>query len=353
MLGLAQLGPMLVFGLVGGAFADGHDKRRVLLGVSVIAMACSVASGHQRPPRTPPALVMYALGAVAGATFAVTFSRRAFATAALLDVELRPAAFALQSTYGSFGMMAGPAIAGLVIGGLGITSAYTIDVVTYGLALVAFAGIAPSPPVEGAGTASRSSVIEGLRFLRGHSVVMSVFSIDLIAMVFGMPRALFPGWRNGWAGDRVSTDCCWRQWPRERFSPRWRADGRRASRTTGAPCSSASPCGGDDRRRGAHDDPPCSCLVMFLCAGGADMISGVYRSTIAADVTPDDLRGRVSGVELAVYAGGPSSATSRPASSEDCSACRSPSSRAASPVSSALASSPFASELREVRQRRR
>src|SRR5205807_3629247 len=73
-----------------------------------------------------------------------------------------------------------------------LTSAYGVDAVTYLVAIVAFAGLAPSPPMPGASRTSTTSIFQGLRFLRGHSVVMSVFAIDLMAMVFGMPRALFP-----------------------------------------------------------------------------------------------------------------------------------------------------------------
>src|SRR5207248_5071403 len=109
-----------------------------------------------------------------------------------MEPKLRPAAFALQSIYGSFSMMAGPAVAGLIIGGVGITSAYGADVASYVVAIIVFAGIAAAPPVEGASIASTMSVVEGLRFLKGHSVIMSIFAVDLLAMVFGMPRALFP-----------------------------------------------------------------------------------------------------------------------------------------------------------------
>ena len=74
----------------------------------------------------------------------------------------------------------------------GWAGTYTVDVATYVRSLVAFAGIAPSPPVGDGKPASLTSVLHGLRFLRGHSVIMSVFGIDLLAMIFGMPRALFP-----------------------------------------------------------------------------------------------------------------------------------------------------------------
>jgi hypothetical protein len=81
-------------------------------------------------------------------------------------------------------MMTGPAVAGVLIAGVGLTSAYLVDVVTYAGALLAFRGIAPAPPAAGTGRASTASVLEGVRFLRGHAVIVSTFGIDLLAMVF-------------------------------------------------------------------------------------------------------------------------------------------------------------------------
>ena len=187
-----QLGPLLLCSLVGGALADGLDKRRLLLGVTLTSMACSIALALNASLDHPQLWLLYVLGATASAMFAVSFPVLRSLLPLLLEDELRPAAFALQSTYGSFGMMAGPAVAGVLIGLVGLTSAYVVDVATYVLALVVFAGIAPSPPQAGAARASRSSILEGLRFLRGHSVIMSIFVLDLLAMIFGMPRALFP-----------------------------------------------------------------------------------------------------------------------------------------------------------------
>ena len=192
LLGMAQLGPLLVFSLVGGAFADSVDKRRLLLGVTTTSAGCSTLLAVNASLDRPQLWLLYVLGAVASAAFAVSFPVLRSLLPLLLDEEVRPAAFALQSTYGSFGMMAGPAVAGVMIAGLGLTSAYVGDVATYAIALVVFWGIAPSPPVVGAERASTTSVLQGVRFLRGHSVIVSVFSIDLLAMVFGMPRALFP-----------------------------------------------------------------------------------------------------------------------------------------------------------------
>ena len=89
-------------------------------------------------------------------------------------------------------MMAGPAVGGILIGAIGLTGTYSVDAATYALAFAAFTTISPSPPVGAAHGASVASVLHGLRFLRGQPVVVSVFGIDLITMVFGMPIAPSP-----------------------------------------------------------------------------------------------------------------------------------------------------------------
>jgi MFS family permease len=305
LLGLVQLGPLLVFSLYGGAFADSIDKRRLLLGVTACsalssgALAVNASLGH------PQLWLLYVLGAATSAMAAVTFPVTRSLLPLLIHEDLRPSAFALQSTYGTFGMMAGPAIGGLLISAAGLSSAYTVDVVTFCIAFAVFTGLAPSPPVAEFAGDRTSSVLEGLRFLRSHSVIMSVFGIDLLAMIFGMPRALFPALAeqlgggatlyglllssvaagafvasllSGWTGRVVH----------QGRAVLWCVTGWGAAITVAGFAHQAW-----------------LALVMFACAGGCDMISGVYRGAIAASVTPDEMRGRVSGVEISVYAGGP------------------------------------------------
>ena len=192
LLGLVQLGPLLVFSLYGGALADRIDKRRLLLGVTMSAAVCSALLAANAALDHPQLWLLYVLGGATSAMAAVTFPVTRSLLPLLIHEDLRPSAFALQSTYGTFGMMAGPAIGGLLISAGGLATAYTVDVATFCVALAVFANIAPAPPVVEPTGDRTSSVLEGLRFLRGQSVIMSVFGIDLLAMIFGMPRALFP-----------------------------------------------------------------------------------------------------------------------------------------------------------------
>jgi MFS family permease len=305
LLGVAQLVPLLVFSLLGGALADGVDKRRLLLGVNLVSLTTAAALAANAALDSPQVWLLYVLGAVASGVLAVSYPTTRSLLPLLLEPELRPAAFALQSTYGSFGMMAGPALGGVLISAFGVTTAYLVDVGTYVVALAAFVQLAPSPPVAGSRRASTASVLEGLRFLRGHSVVMSIFAIDLLAMVFGMPKALFPALSERLGGGATLYGLLLSAVAAGAFlaslASGWTGMVRRQGR---AVIISVAVWGAAVAGAGlARAAVPV--LLLLVVAGAADMISGVFRSTVAADVTPDELRGRVSGVEIAVYAGGP------------------------------------------------
>ena len=305
LLGMAQLVPLLVFSLFGGALADAVDKRRLLITVDLISLACATALAANAALDSPQVWLLYVLGAASSGVFAVSYPTTRSLLPLLLGPELRPAGYALQATYGSFGMMAGPALGGTLIAAFGLTTAYFVDVITYALSLVAFVRLSPAPPVPGAARASPASILEGLRFLRGHRVVLSVFAIDLLAMVFGMPRALFPALSERLGGGATLYGLLLSAVAAGAFlasvASGWTGRVRRQGRAVivaVAVWGAAVAVAGLLRA-------PVPVLALLVVAGAADMISGVFRSAVAADVTPDELRGRVSGVEIAVYAGGP------------------------------------------------
>src|SRR5436190_3055733 len=305
LLGLVQLGPLLFFSVIGGALADSIDKRRVLLTVAAIGFGCSALLAANASLDHPQLWLLYVLGALSSGVLACSYPALRSLLPLLVEEELRPAAFALQSTYGSFGMMVGPALGGVLIGAFGLTSAYTVDAVTYCLACAVFFGLAASPPAPGAVRASRTSVLQGLRFLRGHSVVMSVFGIDLLAMVFGMPRALFPALAEDLGGGPALYGLLLSSVAAGAFIASLLSGWTGRVRHQGRAVLWAVAAWGAAIAVAGLTDEPAVALLMLAIAGAADMVSAVYRGAIAASVTPDELRGRVSGVELAVYAGGP------------------------------------------------
>jgi MFS family permease len=304
LLGAAELGPLLVCAVVGGSFADRVDKRRLLLGVTTASLLCSATLAVNAGLDHPQLWLLYVVGPVASGATAVSLSVIRSLLPLLLEQDLRPAGFALQSTYTALAWTAGPAVAGVLIGGLGLTSVYVADVATFAVALVAFAGIAPSPPISAVGTA-RESLAAGLRFLRSHHVILSVFAIDLVAMVFGMPRALFPALAERLGGGPVLYGLLLSSVGAGAFlasiGSGWTTRVRRQGRALLVAVAVWGAC----IAAAGLTVQPVLVIALFACAGGADMVSAVFRSSIAANLTPDEMRGRVSGVEFAVYAGGP------------------------------------------------
>jgi MFS family permease len=305
LLGVVQLGPLLLFAVVGGAFADRVDKRRLLLGSTAAALGCSAALAVNASFHRPQLWLLYVVGAAASAVFAVSSAVLRALLPLLVEDELRPAAYALQTTYGTFGMMFGPAAGGVIISVFGLTSAYTADAATYCIALVVFGAIAAAPPVVAASSAAASSVLEGLRFLRGHSIIMSTFGIDFLAMVFGMPRALFPALADRLGGGATLYGLLLSSVAAGAFVASLLSGWTARVQHQGRAVLWAISAWGVAIAAAGVVRAPAFVLAMLAFAGGADMISGVYRSAITASVTPDEMRGRVSGVELAVYAGGP------------------------------------------------
>ncbi len=305
LLGAAQLVPMLACSIAAGALADSVDKRKLLLGVTAASMLCSIGLAVNAGLSHPQLWLLFVLGAVNAALLAMTFPALRSLLPLLLEPEMRPAGFALQATYGSFGMMLGPAVGGALIAAIGFSHTYIVDVATFAIALPLFFGIAPSPPVGRSQRASMASIAEGVRFLRGRPVIMSVFGIDLMAMVFGMPRALFPALTARLGGGPILYGLMLGSVAAGAFLASITSGWTGRVRKQGRAVIVCVALWGLAIAIAGLTTNAVLVLVLFAFAGGADMISGVYRSAVAADVTPDEMRGRVSGVEICVYGGGP------------------------------------------------
>jgi len=305
LLGAAELVPLLVCAVVGGSFADRIDKRRLLLVVTTVSLLCSATLAVNASLGHPQLWLLYVVGPLISGVTAISFAVVRALLPLLLEQDLRPAGFALQSMYTSLGWMAGPAVAGVLIASFGLASAYAADAATFVVAFVVFLGIAPSPPIAGVAGTAMQSLLAGLRFVGGHRVILSVFAIDLSAMVFGMPRALFPALADRLGGGPVLYGLLLSSVAAGAFlaslSSGWTTRVQRQGRALLVAVAVWGAC----IAAAGLTLQAVLVLTLFACAGGADMISAVFRSSIAANLTPDEMRGRVSGVEFAVYAGGP------------------------------------------------
>ncbi len=192
LVSLVQLVPTLVGALSGGAIADSLDRRRVLILAQVMLATASGGLALNAFSPHPELWVLFVATSASAAFQGLDFPTRLAVMPMILPAEDLPSAYALQSLVTSVAVVAGPLLAGLIISGLSLGAVYTVDVVSYGAALVAAIMLPALPPARGGTPIGVRSVMEGLRFLRSEQLLTATFGIDLVAMTFGMPRAVFP-----------------------------------------------------------------------------------------------------------------------------------------------------------------
>ncbi len=306
LVGLAGLVPLIVFGLYGGAIADAVDRRKLVLLTTVGQAALAVVLVLQAVADLRLTWLLYAVVAVQAGLFAIDSPARQAFVPRLLRTELLPAANALKQVEFNLGVTVGPLLAGLVVGQFGYGAAYGLDAVSFLAALLAVAGLPPMPPAGGGRRAGTASVLEGLAFLRTRQVLLMTFVVDLVAMVFAMPRALFPALAEQVFGGGAQT-----------------AGALYSALAAGALVGALfSGWFGRVHRQGlavlvaigawglaitlfGMTDHLWLALLFLAAAGTADMVSAVFRVAILQAAAPDEMRGRLGGVFIVVVAGGP------------------------------------------------
>ncbi len=294
--------------LLGASFLDAFDRRRVLLLSQLGYMTGSallLAGALQGRP--PVGLVYLAVALIAGIS-AIEGPTRSAMTPRLVGPELVPSALALnQIVWNGTGLL-GPALAGVVIAKLGLPWAYGIDLATYGAMLLAAWAIRPIPlePSEGA-TRGWAAVREGFAYLRGRRVLGSTFVIDIVAMVFGMPRALFPilAVTRFHGGAEVTGLLFSAPAVGALIGAATTGWVRHVRRQGAAVIWAVVLWGVGIAAFGLVGGRLWLALACLAFAGGADVISAVFRSTILQLTVPDALRGRLSAIHILVVTGGP------------------------------------------------
>ncbi len=194
LTGVFGLVPLVVFGLWGGALADVFDRRTLLIVTSIGLIVSSALFWAQAAAGGDNVWIILSLFAIQQAFFAVNQPTRTAVLPRLLDAGELPAALSLNMTVMQAGAIAGPLVGGALIPVLGYSWLYFVDTLFLLPTLVAVVWLPSLRPESDAApkVAGVRSVVEGLRYLTGHKILMASFLVDLIAMIFGMPRALFP-----------------------------------------------------------------------------------------------------------------------------------------------------------------
>jgi len=306
LIGLVALIPLIIFGLLGGAIADAVDRRRLALVTSTGLALLSVVLFVQAVARVDRVWLVYLVVGAQAALFAIDSpTRRTFAPRLLPDRHI-PAAMALQQIEMNLGMTVGPLVAGALIAEFGLSAAYGVDAASFGAALYAISRLEAMAPEGGGRRAGLASVVEGLRFLRTRRVLLMTFLVDLNAMVFGMPRALFPALAVGAFGGGARTVGLLYAGPAVGALVAAGLSGplTRIRRQGLAVLVSVAAWGVSVTLFGLTHTLWLGVLLLAL-AGASDAVSAVFRMAILNVATPDEMRGRLNGVFIVVVAGGP------------------------------------------------
>ena len=307
LLGAVELAPLIAAALLGGAIADRFDRRKLLLldqiGLVLTAAGLAVAAwiGH------PPIAVLYALAAVLAAFVSLENVAVSAIVPNLVDRSQLRGALALEYGLGTLTMVIGPAIGGLVISALGLTWAYAIDAISCAAMVVTMIPVTPQPPHDVAPHERlRDSIVEGLRYVRGNQALLGSFAIDLVAMTFGMPRALFAVlsvgvYHTGAAGTGALYSATAAGATVAAMTTGWLPHARRLGRVV----IWAVVVWGTTIAFAGLAHTLWLAAVLFALAGAADSVSAVCRTTINQTVTPERMRGRMSAVYSLVVTSGP------------------------------------------------
>ena len=307
LLSLCELAPLLTLTIAGGAIADAFDRRKLLFRTeSMLAVVAALFAVNATLPH-PRVWAIYVLVTLTMAIFSLGVAGMGSLIPRLVEQEDLVGANALESVYGSTTAVAGPAVAGVLIAAVGLPLAYCLDSITFAASLWSIWRLPPLPPAHDADRPSLRSIAEGFRYVKAKKVVLGMFIVDSSAMVFGMPRALFPAmavtrfdggagvlglmYAAPYAGALVSS-----------LLSGWIAHVRRQ----GLYVAVAASCWGLAIAAFGFAESLWIALLLLAAAGAADNVSAVLRSTILWTVTPDSLRGRVAGIEFAQVASTPS-----------------------------------------------
>lgn len=303
VLGAAELGPLLAVAFLGGTLADSVDRRRVSLLTDVGLTAGSLALALLAVSKASPGLLYLIAGWMAAVSALQRPSMEALVPR-LVPSEDMPAVAGLRTLVGSLAMIGGPALGGVLIATGGLKTAYLVDAASYAISLVCLWQVRRVPPADDVESPSVAAVMEGFRYARSRQELVGTYVVDFVAMVFGMPLALFPAMSTslggpavlGWLyaapaiGALVAS-----------LTSRWTL---RITRHGLGVLAAAGIWGVAIVGFGfSHSIGPA--LVWLVIAGGADGLSGMFRMTMWNQTIPDAFRGRLASIEMVSYSSGP------------------------------------------------
>lgn len=306
LLSLFQLVPLIFTALVGGVFADRYHRRfLLLLAESVLVIGCSILAWNAHLD-SPHVWVIFVAAMLMSAFNGLHRPALESIVQQLVAKEDFPIVGSLGTFKRSVCMIAGPAIGGLIIATSGVVITYLVDCATFAVSLTALLLMShiPKPVLSVPDDSSWASLKAGLRYAKSRQELLGTYFVDFIAMVFGMPMALFPAIAMTFGGAKVLGMLYAAPAVGALFISLFSAWAKEVKRHGAAVAISAAFWGVSIVLFGLSSNLYASLFFLAL-AGGFDAVSGIFRSVMWNQTIPISLRGRMAGIEMISYIGGP------------------------------------------------
>jgi len=304
LLGAVELVPLAITALWGGAMADALDRRSLLLWCETLLLIGSVVLAANSMLAEPSVLTLFVVAAFMSAVSGFHTPALQSLTPSLVPASDLHGVSALSSLQYTTAAIAGPALAGVCIATLGLSFTFGMDAMSYAISLVALSFIRSMPPAQSARPAGLSSIREGFRYAKSRPELIGTYLVDIIALTFAMPMAVFPALAAQWGGAHAIAYL---------YS---------AMSTGGLIVTLFSGWTSKVQRRGAaivvaagiwgvaitalgYASSLATAVACLVLAGAADMVSGLFRMTIWNETIPTELRGRMAAIEQLSYMTGP------------------------------------------------
>jgi MFS family permease len=304
LVSLAELMPILIMSFVGGALADAVDRRRMVR-LTELGQFCAVGVLALNAAQPHPQLwVLFVVVVVAAALDSLQRPSLDALVPRIVTHEMLPAASSIEALRGNLGEVIGPPLAGVLIATVGLPVTFGVDMATYLVSAAVLTLMKPIPPAPNAEGVSLRAAFGGVRYAASRQDLLGSYLVDINAMFFGMPMALFPQIAAGLGGPTVLGILYTAPSVGSLLASLTSGWTRRVSHYGRAIAFAAAAWGLAILAFGLAPSLWVA-LLALASAGAADMISGLFRMTLWNQTIPDGMRGRLAGIEMISYSSGP------------------------------------------------
>jgi MFS family permease len=304
MMGVVELVPLLITALIGGAYADSMDRKKLILYSEIgLAFASLILAVNAFLPQ-PHLWILYVVGAVASSLNGFHRPALESLTPRLVREEDIPSLSALSALKGLMGSVGGPALGGICIAAFGLGLTYCLDVLSFTLSVFALYQIQFTHVAQKTQASPLQGIREGFRYAWKRPELLGSYLIDFIAMIFGMPMALFPAMSEALGGAKV-VGLLYSAPSIGALLATLFSGWTKSIQRPGVAITISALFWGVGITAFGFSSHPWFALLFLVIAGAADGMSGIFRMTLWNRTIPDQLRGRLAGLEMISYMSGP------------------------------------------------